>query len=570
MRSLRARRLRLLYRRRDVDATRALFDKLVRHRVAHVSHFNYMLDTCVRGSGDMRKMLTTMMAEQQQQGGEKESGEKTKSKTKSKTNTATKTAPTDKDGNTGVLARAEPTTPNRATFRRVLAELMLEGDLAGVRSIMDEDMPECGVEPDAGIWAQLEVSDRTLNRKRSYRLQMLFHEGDAGAMRRLLDTLVAHGAATAHHFTIMLKTCPDSAKMREGIAEQERIARGGDRRGGVGPAVPAKQLRCLPDTVTYTMLAAQLMLEGDVAGAHAVLDKDMREAGLTPDAHARATLDKPYDTLARMRTECLNTRVRRGDVAGAHALLHALMGHGAVEPHHLNVMLNACLTSDEMREMIDVDMVQIGMRPTEATFGTLASRLMLEGDAAGARAVIAEEMLAAASSEPHSLRDAGIKHGSRVLQCSENELHGMRSQRMRQLSAHGNVHGMRLFLDKLILHGVAAGPRGDSARLFMPMLKACWSSEEIREVMRVDMVEGAGLAPRHLAAAYFCLVDWLVAEGDVAAAKEVVRVEMREEGGLSPGFWLRPLLDRSLDDDVAGGVMKRKHSRAWRSRQAAT
>ena len=59
----------------------------------------------------------------------------------------------------GARPVTEPTTPDKMTFRRVLAELMLEGDLAGVRRIMEEDMPACGVEPDDQIWAQLKVSD---------------------------------------------------------------------------------------------------------------------------------------------------------------------------------------------------------------------------------------------------------------------------------------------------------------------------------------------------------------------------------------------------------------------------
>ena len=66
---------------------------------------------------------------------------------------------------------------------------------------------------------------------------------------------------------------------------------------------------------------------------------------------------------------------------------------------HYNLMLKACESSDEIRDLIDVQMRRAGVRPTIFTFTTLVHRLVVEGDIAAARSV-AEVVMPAAGVDP--------------------------------------------------------------------------------------------------------------------------------------------------------------------------
>ena len=84
-----------------------------------------------------------------------------------------------------------------------------------------------------------------------------------------------------------------------------------------------------------------------------------------------------------------------GDVAAAHDLMDKLKDNGIANAWHFNIMLRACEDSTEMRHVIGTEMRAARVEPDVVTFNTLVSELMIEGDAAGARRVVEEEMPAA-------------------------------------------------------------------------------------------------------------------------------------------------------------------------------
>ena len=73
---------------------------------------------------------------------------------------------------------------------------------------------------------------------------------------------------------------------------------------------------------------------------------------------------------------------------------------------------------------------------------------------------------------------------------------------------------------------------------FIPILKECQNSKEMREIINVDMLEHAGVSPG--SSSFFWLVSKMVDEGDTHNANEVLNKEMPAVG-LKPEFWMRPL-----------------------------
>ena len=53
-------------------------------------------------------------------------------------------------------------------------------------------------------------------------------------------------------------------------------------------------------------------------------------------------------------------------------------------------MLKLCTSSDEIREVIDVAMLEAGVKPNVVTYNTLIGMLRLEGDDEAAKKVVEE------------------------------------------------------------------------------------------------------------------------------------------------------------------------------------
>ena len=58
------------------------------------------------------------------------------------------------------------------------------------------------------------------------------------------------------------------------------------------------------------------------------------------------------------------------------------------DEHLFNVMLKTCMSSNEMREVIDVAMPKAGVKPDVVTYNTLIGMLRMEGDDDAAKNVV--------------------------------------------------------------------------------------------------------------------------------------------------------------------------------------
>ena len=139
--------------------------------------------------------------------------------------------------------------PDVVTFNTLVRELIFEGDLAGARRVVEEEMPAAEVEPNDQTLEVLNNSEHEFAKMQTRKLRDLLHAGNVASARALMDKLKDTGKANVVHFTVMLRACEGSAEMRR-VIETE---------------MPAAGLK--PNVVTFTTLVTELMLEGDLAGA---------------------------------------------------------------------------------------------------------------------------------------------------------------------------------------------------------------------------------------------------------------------------------------------------------------
>ena len=114
--------------------------------------------------------------------------------------------------------------------------------------------------------------------------QRLMKAGDVAAAHVLMDKLKDNGIANARHFNIMLRACEDSTEMRHVIGTEMLAA------------------RVEPGVVTCNTLVAQLLVEGDAAGAQRGVEEEMPAAGVQPDDRILETLQRPEPDLAKTHT----------------------------------------------------------------------------------------------------------------------------------------------------------------------------------------------------------------------------------------------------------------------------
>ena len=100
-----------------------------------------------------------------------------------------------------------------------------------------------------------------------------------------------------------------------------------------------------PDCATYNILAKQLMFEGRLDEARAVVETEMPAAGIEPDNRTHALFEKEW---SRMRTayltKLLNTSTPEGRQQ-AQAFFEGLKVGGVANAHQSNLMRHQCETS---------------------------------------------------------------------------------------------------------------------------------------------------------------------------------------------------------------------------------
>ena len=231
------------------------------------------------------------------------------------------------------------------------------------------------------------------------------------------------------------------------------------------------------------------------------------------------------EKLSRRRKSNKLTQILKqgGDEAtvAARSMIDKMVKHGLADLHLsnkplFNLMLKFCNSSGEMREVIDVTMAKVKLKPNVVTYNTLIGTLRMEGDDAAAKSVVEE--MKKAGVEPNVYTQNILNLPSRGEDLSRKRTSKL-SQFLKQGGDEATV-AARSMMDKMVEHGVA------NLHLFNLMLKFCKSSGEMREVIDVMMAK-AKLKPDVVT--YNTLVGGLRMEGDDAAAESVVE-EMKKAG----------------------------------------
>jgi len=186
-----------------------------------------------------------------------------------------------------------------------------------------------------------------------------------------------------------------------------------------------------PDVVTYNTLLSNLMFEGNAEEARAVVEREMPAAGVEPDDRTQSVLEKPEDNLSRMRTKHLQDLLKTNTPEArqrAQVFFEGLTVNKAADVFHCNLMATHCDTSAEQRSMME-QMAAAGVQPDVGTYTTLASQLMIEGNAEEARAVVEREM-PAAGVEPDDRTHA-------LFERAEGEWSRMRTTHLQSLLKRG-------------------------------------------------------------------------------------------------------------------------------------
>ena len=99
---------------------------------------------------------------------------------------------------------------------------MFEGDAAGARRVVEEEMPAAGVQPDDRTLEILHKPEHELGKMRAGELQRLIKAGDVAAAHVLMDKLKDNGTAARvalqHHAASVRGQHRDAARHRHGDA----------------------------------------------------------------------------------------------------------------------------------------------------------------------------------------------------------------------------------------------------------------------------------------------------------------------------------------------------------------
>jgi len=111
-------------------------------------------------------------------------------------------------------------------------------------------------------------------------------------------------------------------------------------------------------------------------------------------------------------------------------MFYDLMESGEINVKDCGMMLKACHSAAQMRELVDVTMAKAKLKPDVVTYTTLVGRLRMEGDDAAAESVVEE------------MKKAGVEPNERTLEILNfpsrgEDLSKMRTSKVRELLQQG-------------------------------------------------------------------------------------------------------------------------------------
>merc|ERR1740117_1119921 len=174
-------------------------------------------------------------------------------------------------------------------YSMLVNQLTFEGNIEEARAVVETEMPAAGIVSNDRTHSVFEKTEEVWNRMRTKRLADLAKTGTPEARQQaqtLFKVLKVNGVANVFQCSVMLTHCDTSAEQRSMMEEMAAA--------GVQPSV-----------ITYNTLAKQLMFEGNVEEARAVVEREMPAAGVEPNDRTHSMSEKPDDDLSRMRTKHL-------------------------------------------------------------------------------------------------------------------------------------------------------------------------------------------------------------------------------------------------------------------------
>merc|ERR1712166_54529 len=289
--------------------------------------------------------------------------------------------------------------PTDMTYRTLVGQLILEGNLKEAQVVVGTEMPAVGIVPSKLTESLFKLSPGSSSKMRTDHLQKLIKTNAREKAQTFFEGLKVNGVADIYQWNLMQGQCETSA--------EQRSMMGGMTEAGVNP-----------DCVTYNILTKRLMIEGRLDEARAVVETEMPAAGIEPNDRTHALFERPEKQWSGMRTQhltkLLNTSTSEGRQQ-AQAFFEGLKMGGVADIYQWNLMRRLCETSAEQRSMMG-DMTEAGVNPDCATYNILAKQLMFGGRLDEARAVVETEMPAAGiepNDRTHSLlenlRRSGVK-----------------------------------------------------------------------------------------------------------------------------------------------------------------
>ena len=240
----------------------------------------------------------------------------------------------------------------------------------------------------------------------------------------------------------------------------EKLGNSDEMRHWINNIIPKARLTV--NEGSLRQLARQLRLEGDEESRSILVDRMEKQGMDTSNSNSRS----PEQTSADA-THFLGQLVDENETIVAWDLFDKMIKNRAANEHQFNVMMKACKTSCQQREMME-EMICLNVRPDVVTYNMLVSQLMFEGKNEEAIDVVGVEM-----SEVGVIPNEGTME---ILERDSSEWSKMRTAQLSLLVQKDVAAAWTLF-DTLKENSAA------DEYQFSMMMKACETSCQQREMM---------------------------------------------------------------------------------------